>query len=62
MDLSRTTEEQRDQVLGFLLRRMSQETRHELMAALPMAYVALYPGTTRAVVLAVRNGLGQAEE
>ena len=60
MDLN-LTHEQYEQVIRFLLHRMGQETRHDLMRSLPMAYIALYPGTARAVSVAVRAGLGEFE-
>lgn len=56
--MKNVTDEQRDMALNFLLHRMSQDTRHDLMRSLPMAYVALFPGTASAVVQAVHAGLG----
>ena len=50
-------DEQRDQVLRFLLHRMPMTTRHELMLALPMAYAALYPSAANAVLVRVRTAL-----
>jgi hypothetical protein len=44
------THEQTEQVLRFLLQRMGMDTRGELMAALPLAYIALHPHTVRTVV------------
>lgn len=61
MDRLPLTDEQLQQVIRFLLHRMGQDTRHDLMRNLPMAYVALYPGTARAVTVAVRAGLGDIE-
>ena len=55
------TDEQMHQVIRCFLHRMGQDTRHDLMASLPMAYVALYPGTGRAVRLAVSAGLAELE-
>ena len=55
------TDEQMQQVIRFLLHRMPQDTRHDLMRSLPMAYIALYPGTARAIRLAVSAGLGDIE-
>lgn len=51
------TTEQREQVLRFLLHRMPMDTRHALMRALPLAYVALYPDTETVVVAMVRDAL-----
>ena len=56
------TAEQGEQVIRFLLHRMTQDTRHALMRSLPMAYAAMYSGTDRAVILAVRAGLGDIQE
>mgnify|MGYP001597785414 CR=1 FL=1 len=61
MDRLNLTDEQLHQVIRFLLQRMGQDTRHDLMRHLPMAYIALYPNTARAVRLAVSAGLGEVE-
>lgn len=53
------TDEQRDQVLRFLLHRMPMDTRHDLMLALPMPYVALYPTAADAVLVKVRSALAR---
>jgi hypothetical protein len=60
IDMDNLTNEQRDQVMRFLLHRMPMDTRHELMRALPLAYVALYSGTEAAVVAEVRDALSGA--
>lgn len=60
MDLS-LTHEQYEQVIRFLLHRMDQHTRGDLMRSLPMAYVALFPGTAAPVLAKVRAALGEIE-
>lgn len=57
-EIDNLTDEQKDQVLGFLLYRMDLDTRGELMAHLPMAYVALYPSANHAVRDRVERELG----
>lgn len=51
------TTEQRDEVLRFVLARMGPETRRELMAALPVPYVRMYPTTADVVFGAVREAI-----
>jgi hypothetical protein len=43
--------EQTEQVLRFLLHRMSMDTRRSLMANLPQAYARLYPTVTAATLI-----------
>lgn len=51
------TDEQRNMVLRFLLYRMPMDMRREMMRALPLAYVKMYPDTAEAVRTAVTEAL-----
>jgi hypothetical protein len=62
MDLSRLSHEQRNMVLRFLLARMPQDARHDLMTELPVAYVALFPGTAGPVLANVKEALMELGE
>lgn len=55
------TDEQRDQVIRFLLHRMGGDTRHDLMQSLPLAYVRLFPGTATTVINKVRDAIAEIE-
>lgn len=57
MEIARLSTERREQVLRFLLMRMSMDVRGELMAELPVAYVTLYPGTETAVLERVASAI-----
>lgn len=55
--------EQTGSVMRFLLHRMSMDTRHELMAHLPVAYAALFPGVdTDALIARVGQAIAAQRE
>lgn len=62
--IEKLTGEQMEQVLHFLLHRMNQDTRRQMMASLPLAYARMYPtiqpgSLSDAVFAAIRDDRGE---
>ncbi len=56
IDVEHLTREESLSALRFLLARMDQETRGELMACLPVTYGRLYPKVDSDIILAKVRG------